>query len=106
MRSFMKSENRWKLVGLKTVDPSVVLPDGCYAVDGESNSYGHKNMIGRVTSSYFSPTLERSIALALVENGPERMNEILDFPNLDGSVTKAAICDPVFFDKEGKNQNV
>ena len=44
------------LVGLKTVDPSVVLPDGCYAVDGESNSYGHKNMIGRVTSSYFSPT--------------------------------------------------
>ena len=106
MRSFMKSENRWKLVGLQTVDPSVVLPDGCYAVDGESNSYGHKNMIGRVTSSYFSPTLERSIALALVENGPERMNEILDFPNLDGSVTKAAICDPVFFDKEGKNQNV
>ena len=106
MRSFMKSENRWKLVGLKTIDPSVVLPDGCYAVDGESNSYGHKNMIGRVTSSYFSPTLERSIALALVKNGPERMNEILDFPNLDGSITKAAICDPVFFDKEGKKQNV
>ena len=106
MRSFMKSENRWKLVGLKTIDPSIVLPDGCYAVDGESNSYGHKNMIGRVTSSYFSPTLERSIALALVKNGPERMNEILDFPNLDGSITKAAICDPVFFDKEGKKQNV
>ena len=106
MRSFMKSESRWKLVGLKTIDPSVVLPDGCYAVDGESNSYGHKNMIGRVTSSYFSPTLERSIALALVENGPERMDEILNFPNLDGSVTKASICDPVFFDKEGKNQNV
>ena len=61
--------------------------------------------LGR-NAGYFSPTLERSIALALVENGPERMNEILDFPNLDGSVTKAAICDPVFFDKEGKNQNV
>jgi len=25
---------------------------------------------------------------------------------LDGTVTKAVICDPVFYDKEGKSQNV
>jgi sarcosine oxidase subunit alpha len=30
-----------------------------------------------VTSSYFSPTLERSFALALVESGEQRMGETL-----------------------------
>jgi sarcosine oxidase subunit alpha len=105
LRAFLQSDERWKLVGLKTVDPTTILPDGSYAVDGDLNEYGHKSMIGRVTSSYYSPTLKRSIALALVQKGSERMDEVLDFPNLDGTVTKAVICDPVFYDKEGKSQN-
>ena len=105
LRDFLQSDERWKLVGLKTIDPTVILPDGSYAVDDDLNKYGHKNMIGRVTSSYYSPTLERSIAFALVHKGPERMEEVLNFPNLDGTVTKAVICDPVFYDKEGKSQN-
>jgi sarcosine oxidase, subunit alpha len=32
-------------------------------------------MIGHVTSSYFSPTLGRSIALALLDGGLKRMGE-------------------------------
>ena len=36
--------------------------------------------IGHVTSSYFSPTLDRSIAMALIENGRARMGETLSFP--------------------------
>jgi len=105
LREFLQFEDRWRLVGLKTVDPTVILPDGIYAVDEKLNKYGHKNMIGRVTSSYYSPTLERSIALALVVKGPERMDEVINFANLDGTITKAVICDPVFYDKEGKSQN-
>jgi len=101
----LQFEDRWRLVGLKTVDPTVILPDGIYAVDEKLNKYGHKNMIGRVTSSYYSPTLERSIALALVVKGPERMDEVINFANLDGTITKAVICDPVFYDREGKSQN-
>jgi sarcosine oxidase, subunit alpha len=62
-------------------------------------------MIGQVTSSYHSPTLSRSIAMALIENGRARMGETLSFPLGDGKVVKAKIVDPVFYDKEGARQN-
>ena len=61
-------------------------------------------MIGHVTSSYHSPTLNRSIAMALVENGRARMGETLSFP-LDGKVVRARIANPVFYDNEGNRQN-
>jgi sarcosine oxidase subunit alpha len=62
--------------------------------------------IGHVTSTYFSPTLDRSIAMALIEGGAGRMGETLSFPLEGGKVMKATICDPVFLDKEGARQNV
>ena len=62
-------------------------------------------MIGQVTSTYYSPTLDRSIAMALIENGRNRMGETLSFP-LEGKVVRAKITDPVFYDKEGSRQNV
>ena len=91
---------------MKTVQPSDVIPDGAYATDGTVRDNGVKNMIGRVTSTYYSPTLDRGIAMGLVEFGPDRMGEIIDFPTLDGKIIKAEICDPVFLDPEGARQNV
>ncbi|MEM8797806.1 MAG: glycine cleavage T C-terminal barrel domain-containing protein, partial [Pseudomonadota bacterium] len=58
-------------------------------------------MIGHVTSSYWSAALDRSIALALVENGHERMGETIHIP-MPGGVQKAVIANPVFYDPEGK----
>ena len=106
LRSHMSDPSRWKLVGLKTVDPNVIIPDGAYATDGKIRDSGVKNMIGRVTSTYFSPTLNRSIAMGLVEFGPDRMGEIIDFPTLDGKIIKAEICNQVFLDPQGERQNV
>ena len=106
LRSHMSDLSRWKLVGLKPVDPDVVIPDGAYATDGTVRENGVKNMIGRVTSTYFSPTLNRSIAMGLVKFGPNRMGEIIDFPTLDGKIIKAEICNQVFLDPEGERQNV
>tara|TARA_B100000768_G_scaffold22609_1_gene20174 strand:- start:14633 stop:17647 length:3015 start_codon:yes stop_codon:yes gene_type:complete len=106
LRSHMSDPSRWKLVGLKTVDPNVIIPDGAYATDGKIRDSGVKNMIGRVTSTYFSPTLNRSIAMGLVEFGPDRIGEIIDFPTLDGKIIKAEICNQVFLDPEGERQNV
>jgi sarcosine oxidase subunit alpha len=106
LRSHMSDPSRWKLVGLKTVDPNVVIPDGAYATDGTIRENGVKNMIGRVTSTYFSPTLNRSIAMGLVKFGPNRMGEIIDFPTLEGKIIKAEICNQVFLDPEGERQNV
>ncbi|MCV6598549.1 MAG: sarcosine oxidase subunit alpha family protein [Mangrovicoccus sp.] len=100
-RSHMTDPERWKLVGLETLDGSV-LPDGAYAVGAGENAVGQRNMIGRVTSTYHSPTLSRGIAMGLVVHGPERMGEVLEFPQISGDVIKARIVSPVFFDPEGE----
>jgi sarcosine oxidase subunit alpha len=105
LRGHMADPERWKLVGLETVD-GARLPDGAYAVGSGMNENGQRNMIGRVTSSYHSPTLGKGIAMGLVHNGPDRMGEVLEFPGTDGKTYKARIVDPVFYDKEGAKQNV
>ena len=104
-REHMADPNRWKLVGLETTD-GTVLPDGAYAVADGTNANGQRNVQGRVTSTYYSPTLDRGIAMGLVHNGPDRMGEVLDFPKVDGTIVKAKIVDQVFFDKDGEKQNV
>jgi sarcosine oxidase subunit alpha len=104
-RSHMTDPNRWKLVGLETLDGSVI-PDGAYVVASGQNANGQRNTQGRVTSTYHSPTLGKGIAMGLVLNGPDRMGEVVDIPNLDGSIIKARIVDTVFFDKDGEKQNV
>lgn len=104
-RTFLASEDRWRLVGLETVDGSV-LPDGAYAVVHGHNENGQRTMIGRVTSTYYSPTLGRGIAMGLVKHGPERMGELVEFAKTDGSTVMAKIVDPVWYDKEGEKQDV
>lgn len=104
-RRHMRDPDRWKLVGLETLDGSVI-PDGAYAVDAGHNANGQRNTQGRVTSSYFSPTLGRGIALGLVRRGPDRLGEVIAFPKLDGSVVQARIVSPVFYDAGGDKQNV
>ena len=105
-RSHMSDPNRWKLVGLETLEPNEILPDGALALATGVNANGQANTQGRVTSSYFSPTLNRGIAMGLVLNGPNRMSEVLDFPTLSGGRIQARIVDPIFYDKDGVKQNV
>ncbi len=104
-RSHMADPNRWKLVGLETVDGSV-LPDGAYAIADGENANGQRNTQGRVTSTYYSANLERGIAMGLVHKGPDRMGEVIEFNTVDGTTVAAKIVDPVFYDKEGEKQNV
>jgi sarcosine oxidase subunit alpha len=103
-QSYLKSPDRKQLVGLLTEQPNEVLPDGAYAVKAVKDK-PPMEMIGQVTSTYHSPTLGRSIAMALILNGRERMGETLSFP-IEGKVVSAKIVDPVFYDKEGTRQNV
>ncbi len=104
-RSHMADPERWKLVGLETVDGSV-LPDGAYAVGEGVNANGQRNMIGRVTSTYYSANLGKGIAMGLIKHGPDRMGEIVEFPGTDDKIYKAKIVDPIFYDKDGEKQNV
>ena len=104
-QSYLKGPNRKQLVGLMTEDPNEVLPDGAYAV-AQVKDKPPMQMIGQVTSSYKSPTLGRSIAMALIENGRARMGETISFPLPGGKVVRATITDTVFYDKEGAKLNV
>jgi len=98
-RSAMSDPDRKRLVGLKTEDPAVVLPEGAQIVP-EPAAELPATMIGHVTSSYWSPALDRSIALALVRGGRDRDPAKVYVP-LDGKPVAAEICDPVFYDPEG-----
>jgi len=104
-RPHMKDPARWKLVGLKTPDGSV-LPEGAYVVGEGENANGQRNTIGRVTSSYHSPTLGCGIAMGLIERGPDRMGEPVQVAAIDGTGIGAEIVSPVFFDPDGEKQDV
>jgi sarcosine oxidase subunit alpha len=92
--------DRQQLVGL-TVTGATPLPTGAHGVE---ISAGKRRSIGFVTSSYFSPTLNRPIALGLIERGAERMGEEIAFVHL-GNTMRAVLTQPCAFDVEGARLN-
>ena len=97
-------KNRKQLVGLLTNDPNKVLPEGAHAVKN-INKRPPFEMLGHVTSSYYSPNCKRSIALALIKNGHSMYGEELFFPLLNNDVISAKVVKPVFFDPKGEKLN-
>ena len=87
-----------------TKDPNFVLEEGSQVTETDHITIPMK-MIGHVTSSYMSSNCERSIALAMVMGGHERIGETLYIPQLDGSVAEAVVTKPIFFDPEGVRLN-
>ena len=98
-------KDRKQLVGLITEDPQTVIPDGAQLVS-DPKAPMPVPMAGHVSSSYFSACCGHSIALALVKGGHHRMGETVYAPLSNGRVIKAEITDPVFYDKQGAQQNV
>lgn len=104
-RTYLANPDRWKLVGFETLDGSVI-PDGAYIIADGVNANGQRNTQGRVTSTYYSPTLKRGIAMGLLYQGPSRMGEVVEFNTVAGGTVKARVRDCVFYDKDGEKQNV
>ena len=100
-RSDSLRSDRRRLVGLATVDREEVLPEGAQLVD-EPFTFLPAPMVGYVTSSYWSPNVGRSIALALVAGGRDRsrVHAALE----DGRIIPADVVSPVFFDPRGERQ--
>ena len=61
-------------------------------------------MLGHVTSSYYSPNLNKSIALAVVKSGKQMMGQKLFVP-MENKTINVTVTDTVFFDKENKRLN-
>ena len=95
-------EDRKQMVGLLTDNPNTVLEEGAQIVS-ELNQIPIK-MLGHVTSSYFSPNLKKSIALAVVKGGKAMMGKKLFIP-MENKTINVTVVDPVFLDKENKRLN-
>lgn len=109
-RSDTLRKDRKQLVGLLPEDPHRVLAEGQQLVamadeDRLRNGQRPVPMVGHVTSSYHSANLGRAFALALVKGGRERMGDALLAPDLDGTITRARIVEPVFYDKSGSRRD-
>src|SRR5262249_8017587 len=75
--------DRKHLVGLLTDDPKDVLPEGAQLVT-DAKVPPPTPMLGHVTSSYWSACAGRSIALAMIAGGRNRMGEKVEAPLADG----------------------
>ncbi|MGY8871467.1 MAG: sarcosine oxidase subunit alpha [Pseudomonadales bacterium] len=98
-------DNRKQMVGLKTKDPKMVIPEGAQAVLDPNEPIPMK-MVGHVTSSYWSANLGHSIAMGFIKGGLDKMGETVYYPLVDGTVIEAEICSPIFLDPKGERQNV
>ncbi len=98
-RSDTVKEDRKQLVGILTVDPSIVLEEGSHLVEVETSL--PMQMVGHITSSYYSPNLGRSIALGLVKSGTKRKGAKLIVPTVNKSI-EVEITNPVFIDPENE----
>jgi sarcosine oxidase subunit alpha len=102
-RPALSAPDRKQLVGLLTADPQTVLEEGSQVMSAAGQRPPHRP-IGHVTSSYHSPALTRSIALALVAGGRSRIGETLLVPTADGEVP-VTVTGSVFYDREGARLN-
>lgn len=91
--------DRKQFVGLLTVDPEIVPEEGAHLVNRMSKP--PVAMEGHITSSYYSPNLGRSIALAMVKRGHERVGERILISHQDREIP-AVITSSVFVDPDGE----
>jgi sarcosine oxidase subunit alpha len=96
----VRAAGRKQLVGLLTADPAEVLEEGAQVVAMPEPGQPPVPMIGHVTSSYLSPNVGRSIAMAMVRGGHGLHGRTVYVP-MPGRVIAAQVTRPVFFDPEG-----
>ena len=101
-RSDTMREDRKQLVGLITENPKEILEEGAQIISELNQS--PVEMLGHVTSSYYSPNLNKSIALGVVRGGKKMLGKKLFVPMEDRSIN-ITVVDPIFLDKENKKLN-
>ncbi|WP_075501137.1 sarcosine oxidase subunit alpha family protein [Candidatus Pelagibacter communis] len=101
-RSDTIKEDRKQLVGLLTENPEEILEEGAQIIADINKS--PIEMLGHVTSSYYSPNLKKSIALGVVRGGKNMMGQKLIIP-MENKQINVTVADPVFLDKENKRLN-
>ena len=99
------------LIGLISEDPGAPFPEGAeiHIGDGAADGFfkrraaATESSIGRVTSSCWSPTLERAIALGMASGDAARPGAAIHVVDRAGRVLRGNISSPCFVDPAAQN---
>ena len=95
--------DRKHLVGLLPVTTDAQLPEGAQIVLEDTGRIPMP-LAGHVTSSYRSPALERSFALAMVAGGHELHGRTVYAPLPEGTIA-CTVTSPILYDPEGERRD-
>ena len=99
-RSDIIKSDRKQLVGLVPIDKSYGIEEGQHVIEQESLITPIKKpvkMLGQVTSSYFSPTLNHSFAMALIKEGRRKIGSRLFVSTSNLNTLAVEVVNPNFF---------
>ena len=101
LRFQVETDDYPRLVAIQTENPKVVPAEASQIIDG------HANIVGRITSSRMSPTLNRSVCLGQVESGHASPGHALSIRLPSGSTVQAHVMEHhAHFDPEGSRLHV
>ena len=90
------------LVGLRAADGHSAIPVAAQLCAQALQTGGGQPSLGRLTAAIDSPTLQQPLALALLQNGHQRMDETLwAVSPLEQQSTEVVVTAPCFVDPDG-----
>ena len=100
LRDIKLGGERQHVVGLLPDDEQALVADGSALLPAQGSD-SRSGFQGHVTAACFSPTLKRTIALALLKDGQRRHGERVVISGLENSCV-ATVTEPVFYDPKGE----
>ena len=104
-RSDIVSSERKQLVGLVPLNKAYGIEEGQHVIEERDLEIPIKKpikMLGHVTSSYFSPTLNHCVAMALIKGGNRKIGRQLYVSTSDLNVIPVEVVKPNFIDPKNE----
>ena len=104
-RSDIVSSERKQLVGLVPINKTYGIEEGQHVIEQKNLNTPVKNpvkMLGHVTSSYFSPTLNHCVAMALIKAGNRKIGSQLYVSTTDSNTIPVEVVKPNFIDPKNE----
>jgi glycine cleavage system aminomethyltransferase T/NADPH-dependent 2,4-dienoyl-CoA reductase/sulfur reductase-like enzyme len=106
-RPALLSDDRLQLVGLVPVEQTNEIPAAAHLTEKPWSAGQTQSPLGRLTAAVYSPSLEHSIALALLQRGQQRLGETLwAVSPVKKCSVEVRVCSTCFYDIEGQRLHV